>query len=157
MYLFSQNSLNVGADADPVIFHLYSYVLFHIIYIHKYIHIDILAILYSVYPLKWWYTVMSALLLSMSLLLLFLTQQALPDDSYTSEDHSVFTTAGRTCIEEGNGAQVLSIVLDEKNQVYQSCENEWSRVLVSGSLISSYCIISALYCITLPYAPFCRT
>ncbi|KAM9349134.1 glomulin, FKBP associated protein a [Symphorus nematophorus] len=42
--------------------------------------------------------------------------QALPDDSYTTEDHDVFTIAGRTCIEEGNSAQVLSIVLDEKNQ-----------------------------------------
>ncbi|XP_047445157.1 glomulin, FKBP associated protein a isoform X1 [Mugil cephalus] len=43
--------------------------------------------------------------------------QALPDDSYTSEDHDVFTVAGRSCIEEGHSAQVLSIVLDEKNQV----------------------------------------
>uniref|UniRef100_UPI0037E82F42 glomulin, FKBP associated protein a n=1 Tax=Semicossyphus pulcher TaxID=241346 RepID=UPI0037E82F42 len=42
--------------------------------------------------------------------------QALPDDSYTSEDHDVFTVTGRTCIEEGHSAQVLSIVLDEKNQ-----------------------------------------
>lgn len=42
--------------------------------------------------------------------------QARPDDSYTTEDHDVFTIAGRTCIEEGNSAQVLSIVLDEKNQ-----------------------------------------
>ncbi|CAJ1071878.1 glomulin%2C FKBP associated protein a isoform X1 [Xyrichtys novacula] len=42
--------------------------------------------------------------------------QALPDDNYTTEDHDVFTIAGRTCIEEGHSAQVLSIVLDEKNQ-----------------------------------------
>lgn len=42
--------------------------------------------------------------------------QVLPDDGYTTEDHDVFTVAGRTCIEEGNSAQVLSIVLDEKNQ-----------------------------------------
>ncbi|XP_051261859.1 glomulin, FKBP associated protein a isoform X1 [Dicentrarchus labrax] len=42
--------------------------------------------------------------------------QALPNDSYTTEDYDVFTIAGRTCIEEGNSAQVLSIVLDEKNQ-----------------------------------------
>ncbi|XP_038158392.1 glomulin, FKBP associated protein a [Cyprinodon tularosa] len=42
--------------------------------------------------------------------------EALPDDSYTSEDHDVFTIAGRTCIEEGNSPQVLSIVLDERNQ-----------------------------------------
>lgn len=50
-------------------------------------------------------------------LCLFVSQQALPDDSYTTEDHDVFTIAGRTCIEDGNIAQVLSIVLDEKNQV----------------------------------------
>ncbi|MEQ2157690.1 hypothetical protein GOODEAATRI_004286 [Goodea atripinnis] len=42
--------------------------------------------------------------------------EALPNDSYTSDDHNVFTIAGRTCIEEGNSPQVLSIVLDEKNQ-----------------------------------------
>ncbi|TKS80073.1 Glomulin FK506-binding protein-associated protein [Collichthys lucidus] len=47
--------------------------------------------------------------------------QALPDDSYTTEDHDVFTIAGRTCIEEGNSAQVLSIVLDEKNQDIVRC------------------------------------
>lgn len=44
-------------------------------------------------------------------------QQALPEENYTTEDHDVFTISGRTCIEEGNGAQVLSIVLDDKNQV----------------------------------------
>uniref|UniRef100_A0A4W6FDJ1 Glomulin, FKBP associated protein a n=1 Tax=Lates calcarifer TaxID=8187 RepID=A0A4W6FDJ1_LATCA len=47
--------------------------------------------------------------------------QALPDDSYTAEDHDVFTIAGRTCIEEGNSAQVLSIILDEKNQDIVRC------------------------------------
>ncbi|XP_034071357.1 glomulin, FKBP associated protein a [Gymnodraco acuticeps] len=47
--------------------------------------------------------------------------QALPDDSYTSEDHDVFTISGRTCIEEGDSAQVLSIVLDEKNQEIVRC------------------------------------
>uniref|UniRef100_A0A672J8M0 Glomulin, FKBP associated protein a n=1 Tax=Salarias fasciatus TaxID=181472 RepID=A0A672J8M0_SALFA len=47
--------------------------------------------------------------------------QALPDDSYTSEDHDVFTISGRSCIEEGNTAQVLSIVLDEKNQDIVRC------------------------------------
>lgn len=45
------------------------------------------------------------------------TQQTLPVESYNSEDYDVFTVSGRTCIEEGNSAQVLSIVLDEKNQV----------------------------------------
>uniref|UniRef100_A0A3Q3W7W6 Uncharacterized protein n=1 Tax=Mola mola TaxID=94237 RepID=A0A3Q3W7W6_MOLML len=45
----------------------------------------------------------------------------LPDDSYTTEDHDVFTIAGRTCIKEGNSAHVLSIVLDEKNQDIVRC------------------------------------
>ncbi|KAF7669805.1 hypothetical protein LDENG_00124120 [Lucifuga dentata] len=47
--------------------------------------------------------------------------QALPYDCYTTEDHGVFMIAGRTCIEEGNSAQVLSIVLDEKNQDLVRC------------------------------------
>uniref|UniRef100_A0A3P8T4U1 Glomulin, FKBP associated protein a n=1 Tax=Amphiprion percula TaxID=161767 RepID=A0A3P8T4U1_AMPPE len=47
--------------------------------------------------------------------------QALPSDSYTAEDHDIFTIAGRSCIEEGNSAQVLSIVLDEKNQDMVRC------------------------------------
>ncbi|XP_068593671.1 glomulin, FKBP associated protein a isoform X1 [Cebidichthys violaceus] len=47
--------------------------------------------------------------------------QALSDDSYTTEDHDVFSISGRTCIEEGNSAQVLSIVLDEKNQDIVRC------------------------------------
>ncbi|CAN9503199.1 unnamed protein product [Ophioblennius macclurei] len=47
--------------------------------------------------------------------------QALPDDGYTPEDHDVFTISGRGCIEEGNTAQVLSIVLDDKNQDIVRC------------------------------------
>lgn len=47
--------------------------------------------------------------------------QALSDDSYTTEDHDVFSISGRTCIEEGESAQVLSIVLDEKNQDIVRC------------------------------------
>uniref|UniRef100_A0A3Q1EJ67 Glomulin, FKBP associated protein a n=1 Tax=Acanthochromis polyacanthus TaxID=80966 RepID=A0A3Q1EJ67_9TELE len=47
--------------------------------------------------------------------------QALSNDSYATEDHDVFTIAGRSCIEEGNSAQVLSIVLDEKNQDMVRC------------------------------------
>lgn len=47
--------------------------------------------------------------------------QGVPDDSYTTEDHDVFTIAGRTCIEEGNSVQVLSIVLDDKNQDIVRC------------------------------------
>uniref|UniRef100_A0A3Q3IFR2 Glomulin, FKBP associated protein a n=1 Tax=Monopterus albus TaxID=43700 RepID=A0A3Q3IFR2_MONAL len=42
-------------------------------------------------------------------------------ESYSSEDHSVFSIAGRSCIEEGNSVQVLSIVLDEKNQDIVRC------------------------------------
>ncbi|XP_028328692.1 glomulin, FKBP associated protein a [Gouania willdenowi] len=42
--------------------------------------------------------------------------QTVSDDGYSSEDHDVFTIAGRSCIEAGDSAQVLSIVLDEKNQ-----------------------------------------
>ncbi|XP_077471216.1 glomulin, FKBP associated protein a isoform X2 [Stigmatopora argus] len=42
--------------------------------------------------------------------------QALPVDSYSTGDHDIFMTAGRSCIEDGNSAQVLSIVLDDKNQ-----------------------------------------
>ncbi|KAM3865990.1 glomulin, FKBP associated protein a [Diretmus argenteus] len=48
-------------------------------------------------------------------------RQAVQDDSYTSEDYDVFTIAGRTCIEEGNSAQVLSIVVDEKNKDIVRC------------------------------------
>ncbi|KAM7400959.1 hypothetical protein PAMA_005248 [Pampus argenteus] len=47
--------------------------------------------------------------------------QAVPVDNYTTEDHDVFTVSGRTCIEEGNSAQVLSIVLDDKNQDIVRC------------------------------------
>uniref|UniRef100_A0A8C3G3Z1 Glomulin, FKBP associated protein a n=1 Tax=Cyclopterus lumpus TaxID=8103 RepID=A0A8C3G3Z1_CYCLU len=47
--------------------------------------------------------------------------QALSDDSYTTEDHDVFSVCGRTCIEEGDSVQVLSIVLDEKNQDIVRC------------------------------------
>ncbi|XP_041848567.1 glomulin, FKBP associated protein a [Melanotaenia boesemani] len=47
--------------------------------------------------------------------------QSLTDDGYTAEDHNIFTVAGRTCIEEGNSTQVLSIVLDEKNQDLVRC------------------------------------
>ncbi|XP_011614855.1 glomulin, FKBP associated protein a [Takifugu rubripes] len=47
--------------------------------------------------------------------------QSLPADGYNSKDYDLFTVAGRTCIEEGNSAQVLSIVLDEKNQDIVRC------------------------------------
>ena len=45
------------------------------------------------------------------------SQQAVQDDKYSPEDYDVFNSAGRSCIEEGHSAQVLSILVDEKNQV----------------------------------------
>lgn len=47
--------------------------------------------------------------------------QTLPETSFTSEDYDVFTVTGRTCIEEGNSLQLLSIVLDEGNQDIVRC------------------------------------
>ncbi|KAM9719740.1 glomulin, FKBP associated protein a [Menidia menidia] len=47
--------------------------------------------------------------------------QGVADDRYSTEDHDGFTIAGRTCIEEGNSAQVLSLVLDEKNRDIVRC------------------------------------
>ncbi|XP_072297916.1 glomulin, FKBP associated protein a [Eucyclogobius newberryi] len=47
--------------------------------------------------------------------------QTVPENAYTTEDYDVFTVAGRTCIEEGNSLQLLSIVLDEKNQEMVRC------------------------------------
>lgn len=47
--------------------------------------------------------------------------QGIPESSYTTEDHDVFTVSGRSCIEEGHSLQLLSIVLDEKNQDIVRC------------------------------------
>ncbi|XP_046882931.1 glomulin, FKBP associated protein a isoform X2 [Hypomesus transpacificus] len=47
--------------------------------------------------------------------------QAVEDYNYTSEDYDVFQIAGRACIEEGDSAQVLSIVVDEKNKDIVRC------------------------------------
>uniref|UniRef100_A0A8C7GR69 Glomulin, FKBP associated protein a n=1 Tax=Oncorhynchus kisutch TaxID=8019 RepID=A0A8C7GR69_ONCKI len=47
--------------------------------------------------------------------------QAIQDDNYTTEDYSVFQIAGRTCLEDGESAQVLSIVLDEENKNIVKC------------------------------------
>ncbi|CAL1579330.1 unnamed protein product [Knipowitschia caucasica] len=47
--------------------------------------------------------------------------QSLPEDGYSTEDYDVFTVAGRACVEEGNSLQLLSIVLDEKNQDIVQC------------------------------------
>lgn len=66
------------------------------------------------------------------------TQQSLPVDGYNSEDYDLFTVAGRTCIEEGNSAQVLSIVLDEKNQVQRRVLAYILRVAL-GKVFVSLC------------------
>uniref|UniRef100_A0A3P9K218 Glomulin, FKBP associated protein a n=1 Tax=Oryzias latipes TaxID=8090 RepID=A0A3P9K218_ORYLA len=47
--------------------------------------------------------------------------QALPESRYTAEHHDSFTAAGRACIQEGHCTDVLSILLDEKNQDTVSC------------------------------------
>uniref|UniRef100_A0A3B3DNA0 Glomulin, FKBP associated protein a n=1 Tax=Oryzias melastigma TaxID=30732 RepID=A0A3B3DNA0_ORYME len=47
--------------------------------------------------------------------------QALPESSYTAEHHDAFTAAGRACIQEGHCTNVLSILLDEKNQEIVRC------------------------------------
>ncbi|KAI7810164.1 glomulin, FKBP associated protein a isoform X1 [Triplophysa rosa] len=47
--------------------------------------------------------------------------QAIKDESFPPEDYDVFLTAGRTCIEQGDSAQVLSILVDEKNKKIVRC------------------------------------
>ncbi|KAJ8011372.1 hypothetical protein DPEC_G00057480 [Dallia pectoralis] len=47
--------------------------------------------------------------------------QAVQDDNYTAEDYDVFQIAGRACIEEGESAHVLSIVVDEGNKNIVRC------------------------------------
>ncbi|CAL8346097.1 unnamed protein product [Merluccius merluccius] len=47
--------------------------------------------------------------------------QGVQDDKYSPEDYDVFTVAGRAGIEEGHSAQVLSILVDEKNQDMVRC------------------------------------
>uniref|UniRef100_A0A8C6U3A5 Glomulin, FKBP associated protein a n=1 Tax=Neogobius melanostomus TaxID=47308 RepID=A0A8C6U3A5_9GOBI len=47
--------------------------------------------------------------------------RTLPENGFKSEDYDVFTVSGRTCIEEGDSLQLLSIVLDEKNQDIVRC------------------------------------
>uniref|UniRef100_A0A9J8B128 Glomulin, FKBP associated protein a n=1 Tax=Cyprinus carpio carpio TaxID=630221 RepID=A0A9J8B128_CYPCA len=43
--------------------------------------------------------------------------QAIKDEGFSPEDYDLFFTAGRTCLEQGNSAQVLSILVDEKNKI----------------------------------------
>uniref|UniRef100_A0A8C2GQ10 Glomulin, FKBP associated protein a n=1 Tax=Cyprinus carpio TaxID=7962 RepID=A0A8C2GQ10_CYPCA len=43
------------------------------------------------------------------------------DEGFSPEDYDLFFTAGRTCLEQGNSAQVLSILVDEKNKNIVRC------------------------------------
>lgn len=47
--------------------------------------------------------------------------QANKDESFSPEDYDLFLAAGRTCIEQGDSAQVLSILVDEKNKNVVRC------------------------------------
>ncbi|XP_073772342.1 glomulin, FKBP associated protein a isoform X1 [Danio rerio] len=47
--------------------------------------------------------------------------QTVKDESFAPEDYDLFTAAGSTCIEQGDSAQVLSILVDEKNQNIVRC------------------------------------
>ncbi|XP_052404136.1 glomulin, FKBP associated protein a [Carassius gibelio] len=47
--------------------------------------------------------------------------QAIKDEGFSPEDYDLFFTAGRTCIEQGNSAQVLSILVDETNKNIVRC------------------------------------
>lgn len=44
-------------------------------------------------------------------------QQTIQNDLYTPEDYDLFQSFAQKCIEEGDIAQVLSIIVDEKNKV----------------------------------------
>ncbi|KAK2901187.1 hypothetical protein Q8A67_009302 [Cirrhinus molitorella] len=57
--------------------------------------------------------------------------QAIKDEGFSPEDYDLFFTAGRTCIEQGNSAQVLSILVDEKNKNIVRCMG-WNLL---GSLV----------------------
>lgn len=43
------------------------------------------------------------------------------NDSYSPEDYDLFQTSAQKCIEEGDGAQVMSIIVDEKNKSIARC------------------------------------
>ncbi|XP_051556412.1 glomulin-like [Myxocyprinus asiaticus] len=47
--------------------------------------------------------------------------QAIKDEIFSPEDYDLFLNAGRTCIEQGDSAQVLSILVDEKNKNVVRC------------------------------------
>ncbi|XP_026887564.1 glomulin, FKBP associated protein a [Electrophorus electricus] len=47
--------------------------------------------------------------------------QAIQDGNFSSADFDLFQTVGQTCIEQGDSAQVLSIVIDEKNKNIVRC------------------------------------
>uniref|UniRef100_A0A8C1PFL4 Glomulin, FKBP associated protein a n=1 Tax=Cyprinus carpio TaxID=7962 RepID=A0A8C1PFL4_CYPCA len=50
-----------------------------------------------------------------------LEQLSIKDEGFSPEDYDLFFTAGRTCLEQGNSAQVLSILVDEKNKNIVRC------------------------------------
>ncbi|TRY87521.1 hypothetical protein DNTS_007083 [Danionella cerebrum] len=47
--------------------------------------------------------------------------QAIKDENFSPEDFDIFLNSGRTCIEQGDSAQVLSILVDEKNKNLVRC------------------------------------
>ncbi|XP_072524625.1 glomulin, FKBP associated protein a [Salminus brasiliensis] len=47
--------------------------------------------------------------------------QAIQDEKFSPDDFDLFQSAGKTCIEQGHGAQVLSIVVDERNKDIVRC------------------------------------
>ncbi|KAL2078503.1 hypothetical protein ACEWY4_026188 [Coilia grayii] len=59
--------------------------------------------------------------------------QRIENDSYTSEDYDSFQSAAQKCIEEGHSAQVLSIIIDDKNKGIVRCMG-WNLV---GTLVQA--------------------
>ncbi|XP_022534321.1 glomulin, FKBP associated protein a isoform X1 [Astyanax mexicanus] len=47
--------------------------------------------------------------------------QAVQDEKFSPADFDLFQTAGKTCIEQGDSAQVLSIIVDERNKDIVRC------------------------------------
>uniref|UniRef100_A0AAR2KQ46 Glomulin, FKBP associated protein a n=1 Tax=Pygocentrus nattereri TaxID=42514 RepID=A0AAR2KQ46_PYGNA len=48
-------------------------------------------------------------------------QQTIQDENFSPVDFDLFQSAGKTCIEQGDGAQVLSIIIDDKNTNIVRC------------------------------------
>ncbi|KAL7842018.1 hypothetical protein SRHO_G00237070 [Serrasalmus rhombeus] len=47
--------------------------------------------------------------------------QTIQDENFSPVDFDLFQSAGKTCIEQGDGAQVLSIIIDDKNTNIVRC------------------------------------